>query len=73
MQRLANNFGAINASVPKLLNVVDFAHRLLGPKPLEYISSGLNKASRNYIPQWNPYMPSVRSVTSQQHGILKLT
>ena len=59
LQRLANNFGAINASVPTFLNIVDFAHRLVGPKPLEYISSMLNKASGNYIPEWNRYMPKV--------------
>ena len=59
LQRLANNFGAINASVPTFLNIVDFAHRLVGPKPLEYISSGLNKLSSNYVPAWNPYMPRV--------------
>jgi hypothetical protein len=47
--------------VPPLLNVVDFAHRLLGPSPLQYISSRLNKASNHLIPEWNPYMPKVRS------------
>ena len=60
MQRLANNFGAINASVPTFLNLVDFAHRLVGPKPLEYLSSVLNRATGNYIPEWNRYMPRVR-------------
>ena len=59
LQRLANNFGAVNYSVPKFLNVVDFAHRLVGPKPLEYLSSVMNKASGNYIPEWNKYMPKV--------------
>lgn len=63
---MATNFGAINATVPKFLNVVDFAHRLVGPKPLSYISSVLNKASGNYIPQWNPYMPSVRPLDSNR-------
>jgi D-lactate dehydrogenase len=56
-KRLANNFGAINASVPTFLNIVDLAHRLVGPKPLEYLSTVINKASRNYIPEWNKYMP----------------
>ena len=59
LQRLANNFGMINATVPTVLNLVDFAHRLVGPKPLEYVSSVLNRASRNFVPEWNPYMPRV--------------
>jgi D-lactate dehydrogenase len=54
---LANHFGALNAAVPPFLNVVDFAHRLLGPSPLQYISSRLNRASNHLIPEWNPYMP----------------
>lgn len=59
LQRLADNFGMVNYSVPKFLNIVDFAHRLVGPKPLEFLSSALNKASQNYIPEWNKYMPRV--------------
>jgi hypothetical protein len=59
-QSLANHFGTLNAVVPPFLNMVDFAHRLLGPSPLQYISSRLNKASNHYIPEWNPYMPQVR-------------
>ncbi|KAK9821918.1 hypothetical protein WJX81_005753 [Elliptochloris bilobata] len=55
--RLANNYGTFVSAVPKLLNVVDFAHRVVGPKPLEYISSALNRVSGHAIPQWNPYMP----------------
>ena len=61
VQSLANNFSKLNAMVPPLLNVVDFAHRLLGPSPLQYISSRLNKASNHLIPEWNPYMPKVSS------------
>ena len=57
VQSLANHFGMINAAVPPLLNVVDLAHKLLGPSPLEYISRGLNKASGNMVPTWTPYMP----------------
>ena len=64
LQRLANNFGMINATVPTVLNVVDFAHRLVGPKPLEYISSMLNRASGHFIPEWNPYMPRVSAAQS---------
>lgn len=64
LQRLANNFGAVNATVPTFLNVVDLAHRLVGPKPLEYLSTLINKASGNYIPQWNKYMPRVSNAVN---------
>lgn len=59
VQSLAKHFGAINATVPTFLNAVDLAHKLLGPSPLEYISSRLNKATGNMVPAWNPYMPQV--------------
>ena len=55
--RLANHFGTINAVVPPFLNLIDLTHRVVGPKPLEAISSGLNRLSGNMVPQWNPYMP----------------
>ncbi|KAK9843234.1 hypothetical protein WJX74_009043 [Apatococcus lobatus] len=56
-QGLADNFGMINATVPTFLNIVDFAHKLVGPKPLEYISRTANKVSGRFVPTWNPYMP----------------
>ena len=59
-QRLANNFGAFTNMVPPLLNMVDFAHRLVGPKPLEFLSRTLNKGTGNIVPTWNPYLPLVR-------------
>ena len=59
-QRLANNYGTFVSAVPKLLNVVDFAHRVVGPKPLEYMSGAINRVSGHAIPAWNPYMPRVR-------------
>ena len=61
MQGLADNFGMINATVPTFLNIVDFAHRLVGPKPLEFLSQSMNKMSNRFVPTWNPYMPQVRS------------
>ena len=61
VQRLANNFGAFTNMVPPLLNMVDFAHRLVGPKPLEFLSKTLNKGTGNIVPTWNPYLPRVRS------------
>lgn len=61
---MANNYGAFVSAVPALLNVVDFAHRLVGPKPLEYISGALNRVSGHYIPEWNPYMPRARAPAS---------
>ena len=59
LQGLADNFGMINATVPTFLNIVDFAHKLVGPKPLEYISRTANKVSGRFVPTWNPYMPQV--------------
>ena len=61
---MANNYGAFVSAVPALLNVVDFAHRVVGPKPLEYISGALNRVSGHYIPEWNPYMPRARAPVS---------
>lgn len=40
---MADHFSLINAGVPKLLNTVNFFHSVLGPKPLQFISSWLNK------------------------------
>lgn len=55
--RVANNFGTLTAAVPPFLNFVDGLHRVVGPKPLQAISTLLNKASGNLVPEWNPYMP----------------
>ena len=60
MQSMANHYGTFAAAVPPVLNLVDFAHRLVGPKPLEYISSTMNRMSNHLVPTWNPYMPRVR-------------
>jgi hypothetical protein len=57
---MANNYGAFVSTVPAFLNVVDFAHRLVGPKPLEYLSGAMNRMSNHLVPTWNPYMPRVR-------------
>ena len=50
---------AFTAAVPPFLNLVDFAHRLVGPKPLEYLSGAMNRVSNHLVPTWNPYMPRV--------------
>lgn len=54
---LADNFNLVNRTVPPLLNAVHMAHKVVGPKPLQLLSSWLNKGSDHYIPAWNPYMP----------------
>ncbi|GBG00279.1 glycolate dehydrogenase, partial [Raphidocelis subcapitata] len=54
---LADHFGLINRSVPTLLNAVNMAHKVVGPKPLELVSRWLNKATGHFVPVWNPYMP----------------
>ncbi len=40
-----------------MLNLVHLAHRLVGPTPLQLVSSWLNGASNHMIPVWNPYLP----------------
>ena len=39
--------------------------QVLGPKPLEIISSWMNKASGRMVPVWNPYMPKGASSVKQ--------
>lgn len=59
LQSLANNFGKFTAVVPPLLNSIDLIHRVVGPRPLEYISQTLNKMSGNMVPVWSPAIPKV--------------
>lgn len=54
---VANNFGAVTAMVPYFLSLVDAMHRVVGPYPLQMISSFLTRATSNYVPEWNPHMP----------------
>ena len=57
VQSVARNFSGLSKAVPSFLNVVDMAHGLVGPKPLEAVSGALNKATGRMVPVWNPYMP----------------
>ena len=59
LQALANNFGTFAAVMPPVLNSIDLIHRVVGPKPLEFISRNLNKMSGNMIPVWSPSIPKV--------------
>lgn len=59
MQSVADNFGKFTAVVPPLLNSIDLIHRIVGPRPLEYISQKLNKMSGNMVPVWSPAIPKV--------------
>ncbi|KAL6754380.1 glycolate dehydrogenase [Haematococcus lacustris] len=54
---LADHFSLVNAAVPPFLNMVNAFHSVLGPKPLQIISSWLNKNTDHMVPAWNPYMP----------------
>ena len=54
---MANNFGALTATVPYFLSMVSSIHTVLGSYPLEITSQILNKMSGQFIPKWNPYMP----------------
>ncbi|KAK9807175.1 hypothetical protein WJX73_004038 [Symbiochloris irregularis] len=55
---MGNNFGPLSAVVPWFLSGVSLAHRVVGPKPLEWVSGKLNGLTGNIIPAWNPWMPS---------------
>ena len=55
---MANNYGAFAAAVPPVLNLVDFAHRLVGPTPLDLFGPLYRRVE--LVPTWNPYMPRVR-------------
>jgi hypothetical protein len=54
---VANNFGAVTTTVPYFLSLVDAVHRVVGPYPLQTISSLVTRATSNYVPEWNPHMP----------------
>ena len=56
---MANNFGAFTKAMPPLLNSIDLIHRVVGPKPLEFISQNLNRLSGNMVPVWSPSIPKV--------------
>ena len=60
VQSLAKNFGTVTAMVPPFLNIVDLAHRLVGPKPMQFLSDQWMKLPGHIMPAWNPYMPRVR-------------
>jgi len=62
---VARHFSGLSSAVPSFLNVVDMAHGLLGPKPLEVVSQALNKASGRMVPVWTPYMPAGASPLKQ--------
>ena len=59
VQSIANNFGTVASVVPNFLNIVDFAHRVVGPKPLQFLSEQLMKLPGHIMPLWTPHMPRV--------------
>ena len=54
---LSEQFSVVNNNVPRLLNLVHLAHRVVGPTPLQLVSSWLNQMTNHLVPVWNPYMP----------------
>ena len=54
---IATNFGTVSTLVPPFLNVVSFAHRLIGTTVMNPIAWGAWGVSNNYLPLWNKYMP----------------
>jgi D-lactate dehydrogenase len=66
---VAKHFGTVAALTPTLLNAVHLAHRVLGPKPLEFISEKLNQASGNMVPVFNSSMPTGASKLKQPQAV----
>jgi D-lactate dehydrogenase len=55
---LARNFSATVTAGRGVLAVLDGMHGLVGPKPLQWVSSTLNRVTDHLVPVWNPYMPT---------------
>jgi D-lactate dehydrogenase len=56
--QLAKNFTATVTAGRGVLALLDTMHGVVGPKPLELVSKALNKATGQYVPVWNPHMPT---------------
>lgn len=54
---LAKNFSATVTAGRGVLAVLDAMHAVVGPKPLEWVSGALNKATGHALPAWNRHMP----------------
>jgi D-lactate dehydrogenase len=54
---IANNMSLVTSAARQALSIISFFHAILGTNVMQAISGGLRKASRNRIPQWNPFMP----------------
>ena len=54
---IANNFKRVTALARLGLNAVHGVHQLLGANILEKIAAGTRRASKGFLPFWNPYMP----------------
>lgn len=70
---LADHFNLLSAGVPRLLDTVSLIHRLVGPKPLEFISGWLNRVSDHLVPVWNPYLPRGASPVRQPAPVVPVT
>lgn len=67
-QRVAKNLSTFVTGARGLLSVVDTVHGVVGPKPLELISSTLNRWTNHMVPVWNPYMPKVCTTVHHMTG-----
>jgi D-lactate dehydrogenase len=55
---LARNFSSTVTAGRGVLATLDVMHGVVGPKPLQWISSKLNALTGRAVPVWNPYMPA---------------
>ena len=62
---LARNFSATVTAGRGVLAVLDAMHAVVGPKPLEWVSQALNRATNHAVPVWNRYMPRAAAALPQ--------
>lgn len=62
---LARNFSATVTAGRGVLAVLDLMHGVVGPKPLEWVSGALNRATNHAVPVWNRHMPKAAAALPQ--------
>ena len=55
---LARNFAATVTAGRGVLAMLDMMHGVVGPRPLEWVSQALNRATNHAVPVWNRHMPT---------------
>jgi len=55
---VVDNFKYFDKVVPPVLNLVSFAHSIVGTAVVEPIAKGVHAVGGSMIPLWNPYLPA---------------